>query len=166
MQALGITLVIIFQLAQHLVSERLVGKVSRSRGRIKEPIGIGRLLREVREARRLTQGELANRAGITQSAVSQIESGARPNPNIVTLRLLERALGDPPVQLAYEIVTPERSHASLTRFLTTPQAAALGLSSAETADLKRCIWYGDNEEPSDEAWLDFVKLRRRVRRGE
>lgn len=132
---------------------------------MKEPVGIGRLLREIRETRGLTQGELASRAGITQSAVSQIESGARPNPNIMTLRLLERALGDPPVRLAYELVAPERSHASLQRFLQTSLAASLNIAGDEVEDLKCCVWYGEHEEPSDEAWYDFVRLRRRVRRG-
>jgi transcriptional regulator with XRE-family HTH domain len=124
------------------------------------------LLREVREARGLTQGELASRAGVTQSAISQIESGARPNPNLMTLRLLERALGDPPVRLAYEVVPPERAVASLQRFLTTAAAAELEMTTAEIDDIKRCIWFGEHEEPSDQAWADFVRLRRRVRRGE
>jgi transcriptional regulator with XRE-family HTH domain len=135
----------------------------RGRGANREPVGIGRLLREVREARGLTQGELASRAGVTQSAISQIESGARPNPN---LSLLERALGDPPVRLAYEVVPPERAVAALKRFLGTEVAASLEMTAAEIDDIKRCIWFGEHEEPSDQAWVDFVRLRRRVRRGE
>ena len=114
----------------------------------------------------MTQGELALRAGITQSAVSQIESGARPNPNLMTLRLLEQALGFPPVRLAYEMVAPERAHATLQRFLATALAADLNISAEEVEDLKRCAWFGETEEPTDQAWLDFVRLRRRVRRGE
>jgi transcriptional regulator with XRE-family HTH domain len=137
----------------------------KSRGPVREPVGIGRLLREYREARGFTQGELASRAGITQSAVSQIESGVRPNPNIMTLRLLEEALGDPPVRLAYELVMPQRAQASLERFLGTSMAQELQISPEEVEDLKRCVWFGEGEDPSDEAWRDFVTLRRRVRHG-
>lgn len=114
----------------------------------------------------MTQGELAARAGITQSAVSQIESGARPNPNLMTLRLLEQALGDPPVRLAYEMVAPARAHATLQRFLETSLAMELVITAEEVEDLKRCAWFGESEEPSNQAWHDFVRLRRRVRRGD
>ena len=70
------------------------------------------------------------------------------------------------MRLAYALVTPERSHASLENFLSTSLAASLAITEEEIEDLKYCNWYGAHEEPSDEAWFDFVRLRRRVRRGE
>lgn len=112
----------------------------------------------------MTQGQLAARAGITQSAVSQIESGVRPNPNLMTLHLLEKALGDPPVRLAY-LDGPPMGFVSeaLTEFLTTPVAAELKLTPQEIDELRQWSWYAEHETPSEQAWADFVRVRRRVR---
>ncbi len=138
--------------------------MTKGRGASREPVGIGRLLREVREARGLTQGRLAARAGITQSAVSQIESGVRPNPNLMTLHLLERALGDPPVRLAYVDATSSRGRAACEAFLKSKLARNLNLTQAEADELCLWQWYGESEVPSEEAWADFARLRRRVQR--
>jgi transcriptional regulator with XRE-family HTH domain len=136
--------------------------VTKGRGASREPVGIGRLLREVREARGLTQGQLAARAGITQSAVSQIESGVRPNPNLMTLHLLERALGDPPVRLAYVDVAPSPGREACEKFLKSKLAREFNLTQAEADELCQWQWYGSGEVPSEESWADFVRLRRRV----
>ncbi|MDA8186647.1 MAG: helix-turn-helix transcriptional regulator [Dehalococcoidales bacterium] len=50
-------------------------------------------LRRFREARQLTQGQLAHKAGITQSHISQMESGKRPNATLATVGKLAAALG-------------------------------------------------------------------------
>jgi transcriptional regulator with XRE-family HTH domain len=52
----------------------------------------GRLLREARHAHRVTQKQLANRAGTTQSAISRIERD-RISPTIETLATLLHLLG-------------------------------------------------------------------------
>lgn len=49
-------------------------------------------LREIREAKRLDQAELARISGVSQSAISSIERGARKNPGILTLEALARGL--------------------------------------------------------------------------
>lgn len=49
-------------------------------------------LRAMREKRRMTQMELAALSGITQQAISKIESGERSNPGAITLYKLARAL--------------------------------------------------------------------------
>lgn len=53
---------------------------------------IGAIIKQRREACRWTQTELAERSGITQALVSQIESGD-DNVRIETLRGLARAFG-------------------------------------------------------------------------
>ena len=51
------------------------------------------LLRQEREKAGLGQVELARRSGVSQQAISLIESGERKNPGIETLNALAVALG-------------------------------------------------------------------------
>lgn len=57
-----------------------------------EPIRPGYLLREAREAAKLTQAELAKRLGVSQQAVAQAER-ADANPTVGLLETWGRALG-------------------------------------------------------------------------
>ena len=52
----------------------------------------GALLRRYREAAGLSQEELAERAGLTVSAIGALERGERKRPYPHTLQLLARAL--------------------------------------------------------------------------
>jgi len=54
--------------------------------------GIGRQIRECREAAGLSQAELAERAGLSQPHVSLIEADGRPELSIRTLMRLADAL--------------------------------------------------------------------------
>ena len=56
-------------------------------------------LRAIREARFMTQGELAAKAGLTNATVSRLERGRR-RPRLSTIRRLAEALGVPPSALA------------------------------------------------------------------
>ncbi|MCR4886271.1 MAG: helix-turn-helix domain-containing protein [Clostridiales bacterium] len=49
-------------------------------------------LQAMREKRKLTQAQLAVASGVTQQAISAIETGERPNPGIITLHKLATAL--------------------------------------------------------------------------
>lgn len=42
-------------------------------------------LRAMREKRRMTQQELADRSGICQQTIASIETGVRKNPGVMTL---------------------------------------------------------------------------------
>jgi ribosome-binding protein aMBF1 (putative translation factor) len=53
----------------------------------------GDKLRRERRGEGLTQAELAERSGVAQSTIAQIEGGARPNPHPRTLKKLAEALG-------------------------------------------------------------------------
>jgi transcriptional regulator with XRE-family HTH domain len=55
-------------------------------------------LREVRERKLLTQQELADRSGLTQTTISAIEVG-KHEPRISTIRRLAAALGVEPEEL-------------------------------------------------------------------
>ncbi|NPV72890.1 MAG: helix-turn-helix transcriptional regulator [Pelotomaculum sp.] len=50
-------------------------------------------LKEIREAKGLTQIELARRANLTQPFISELENGVKSNPSYQALQKLATALG-------------------------------------------------------------------------
>ncbi|MBV8687065.1 MAG: helix-turn-helix transcriptional regulator [Alphaproteobacteria bacterium] len=62
---------------------------------------VGRNAARLRKAADLTQEQLAERAGISQQYISDLERGKR-NPTVVTLYELATALGVRPVELVGE----------------------------------------------------------------
>ncbi len=56
-------------------------------------------LKTLREAKGLTQGELAERAGLHRVYVTQLEIGVETNPTLDTLERLAKALGVPASEL-------------------------------------------------------------------
>jgi len=58
-------------------------------------MAIGDIIREIREARDISQRQLAHDAGVKQSVLSRIESGDTPNPRAETLRAIAEALNVP-----------------------------------------------------------------------
>jgi transcriptional regulator with XRE-family HTH domain len=63
------------------------------------PIAIGRVLQRLREAKGLSQLALAKRAKVTQGYISELEAGAKKNPEITTLQKLAKGLGVPVTEL-------------------------------------------------------------------
>jgi transcriptional regulator with XRE-family HTH domain len=63
---------------------------------------VGRNVRRIRQAKGLTQEELAERSGFGQNYLSDLERGRR-NPTVVTLWELAQTLGVTPV----ELITPD-----------------------------------------------------------
>jgi DNA-binding XRE family transcriptional regulator len=53
------------------------------------------VIRKLRAAERLTQEQLAKKAGVTQGYIAQLESGLKKNPSLPTLKKLPRALDVP-----------------------------------------------------------------------
>ena len=72
---------------------------------------IGLRLSEARKARGWLQAELARRSGLSQSLISQIESGARKNPGINTISSLEDSLGVAHGSLSMPAPRPKKSKA-------------------------------------------------------
>jgi transcriptional regulator with XRE-family HTH domain len=62
-------------------------------------VELGERIATVREERALTQAELAEKAGISPSTLSLIESGKVPRPHVGTVRKIARALGLEPGEL-------------------------------------------------------------------
>lgn len=60
---------------------------------------LGNMLRQLREAKGLTQVEVAKRAKMTQTYVAKLESGDKKNPSLAILKRLAKALGVPVTEL-------------------------------------------------------------------
>lgn len=63
------------------------------------PKRLDQVIRTLREAKRMTQRELAKRAKITPGYVAQLEMGVRKNPSLAILQRLAKALGVPVAEL-------------------------------------------------------------------
>lgn len=50
-------------------------------------------LQRLREAKGLTQMELAKKARVTQPLISQLEAGTKPTPSVVHILRIAKALG-------------------------------------------------------------------------
>ncbi len=61
--------------------------------------GLNQVIRVLREAKRMTQRDLARRAKMTPGYVAQLEMGARSNPSLAILKRLAKALGVPVANL-------------------------------------------------------------------
>jgi transcriptional regulator with XRE-family HTH domain len=59
---------------------------------------VGQNVRRIRNAREMTQEQLAERSGFTQQYISDLERGRR-NPTVVSLFELAQALGTTPTEL-------------------------------------------------------------------
>jgi transcriptional regulator with XRE-family HTH domain len=57
------------------------------------------VIKKLREDQGLTQAALAKKIDVTEAYISMIESGARKNPSLPTLKKLARALGVPVTEL-------------------------------------------------------------------
>ncbi len=117
-------------------------------------------LRARRKALGLTQKELAEKAGVDQSAISRAERNADWNPESTTLAALERVLGEVP--LSREMLM-HSADAGLDAFLRTEQARDLQLAPEEIAAARRHPWFGPDEQPSMQAWFDYFRARRGLR---
>src|SRR5919197_2684720 len=58
-----------------------------------QPLAFGELLKRYRLSAGLTQEQLAERAGLSERAISDLERGARRAPQRATLQLLAETLG-------------------------------------------------------------------------
>ncbi|MDR1300487.1 MAG: UDP-N-acetylglucosamine 1-carboxyvinyltransferase [Candidatus Nomurabacteria bacterium] len=94
---------------------------------------IGKIISDTRKAQKLTQSELARRVGTSQSAINQIENGAR-NISIEMLDQISEALGQDILQINntgkinFKVVGPTKLSGAVT--VNTSKNAAVGLLCA------------------------------------
>jgi transcriptional regulator with XRE-family HTH domain len=62
---------------------------------------IGKRLKELREAKNLSQGDIERRSGLLRSYISRVEGGYTV-PSLATLERFAKALGVEPYQLLYQ----------------------------------------------------------------
>jgi transcriptional regulator with XRE-family HTH domain len=95
---------------------------------------IGDRLREMREAKKLSQGDIEKRTGLLRCYISRVENG-HTVPAIETLEKLARALEVPLYQLFYEGEEPPQLPALLKR--KTPGGDAWGSSGKNARYLNK-----------------------------
>ena len=98
---------------------------------------IGDRLRAIREAKKLSQGDIEERSGLKRSYVSRVEGG-HTIPSVETLERWARALEVPLYQLFYEGEKPlQLRHLPRRR---TAEEIACGSSSKEARYLNKLRW--------------------------
>lgn len=112
------------------------------------------LIREAREAAGLTQAELAERLGTTQSAVARLESG-RSAPTVATLDRVAAALG---LRLSVRL---ERAAGAGPADESSVPARRAGRAPASTA-----AWYRRHPPPARRFVQTLASVARRAREGE
>lgn len=107
-------------------------------------VDLGERIATLREEQALTQADLAERARISPSTLSQIESGRVPRPHVGTVRKIARALGVEPQDLwrAREPAVP---------LVEAPREAGPPHVSKE-----RLEEHFENVRPTEVSYLDWV----------
>ena len=95
---------------------------------------IGDRLREMREERKLSQGDIEKRTGLLRCYISRVENG-HTVPAIETLEKLARALETPLYQLFYDGEEPPKLPTLLKR--TSPDDIAWGSAGKEARYLNK-----------------------------
>jgi transcriptional regulator with XRE-family HTH domain len=128
------------------------------------PSVIGRNVRRLRDKHGLTQPELAERAGLKQGDISNLESGQTQEPSPTRLRKIKDALDEPWSQFFREPNAVERSPVlkSLDAFLRS------GLADDITPDERELLedweWFGTGV-PSPKAWYHLLEAMRATNKG-
>jgi len=100
---------------------------------------IGERLRELRENKKLSQGDIEKRTGLLRCYISRVENG-HTVPAIETLEKLARALEIPLYQLFYEGDEPPKLPDLLKK--KTPDGIAFGSSGRQASylhKLRKCL---------------------------
>jgi transcriptional regulator with XRE-family HTH domain len=63
------------------------------------PKRLGKMLKQRREEKHLTQAQLAHQVGVSQTYIAKLESGDKKNPTLDLLKNIAKALGVPVTEL-------------------------------------------------------------------
>lgn len=123
---------------------------------------IGERLRELREARKLSQGDIEKRTGLLRCYVSRVENG-HTVPAIETLEKLARALEVPLYQLFYEGHEPPKLPNLLKRKMSDEVAwGSSGKQAVYLHKLRKCL---SKAQDADRKLVLFMAQKMSVGRG-
>jgi len=105
---------------------------------------IGNRLKEMRESKNLSQGDIEKRSGLLRCYISRVENG-HTVPSVETLEKMARALEEPMYRLFYDGEAP----ASLRR-LKPPKGDEFGSKGAEADYLSKLRRLLAKMEPDDQ----------------
>ncbi|MGA2983251.1 MAG: helix-turn-helix transcriptional regulator [Terriglobia bacterium] len=114
------------------------------------PMDIGKRLREIREAKGLSQADIEKRSGLLRSYVSRVEGGYTA-PSLATLEKFAKALEVEPHQLLLHERTPPKKFGP--SIITTPPpspsriAKVFGLSKRRVDRISRLVESVQNGKP-------------------
>jgi transcriptional regulator with XRE-family HTH domain len=140
----------------HLQRSKKPQLLARStRGCNNAPMIIGDRLREMREERKLSQGDIEKRTGLLRCYISRVENG-HTVPAIETLEKLARALEIPLYQLFYEGEEPPEPLALLKRKSSDDNAwGSAGKEARYLSKLRRLL--AKTEETDRKLLLDMAQ---------
>ena len=116
---------------------------------------IGERLREIREEKKLSQGDIEKRTGLLRCYVSRVENG-HTVPAIETLEKMARALEIPLYQLFYDGEEPPKLASPLKRKPSDDNAwGSMGKDARYLSKLRRLL--GKTEEGDRKLLLDMAQ---------
>jgi transcriptional regulator with XRE-family HTH domain len=118
---------------------------------------IGNRLRELRESKELSQGDIEKRTGLLRCYISRVENG-HTVPAVSTLEKMARALEVPMYRLFYDGEAP-----TSLRKLKSPKDDELGSKGDEAAYLSKLCRLLAKMEPGDQKLL--LHMAQKVARG-
>ncbi len=137
-------------------------------------MNIGARIRDARQRRRLSQGELADRADINRTYLSQLENG-RSSPTLEVLERIARALDVETAELIsetqaareplprYESVVEEPAYEGLREFLEDERTRLLMKPTPEEIEVLKSIRFLDRFRPSKQFFIEALFEYRRSR---
>jgi transcriptional regulator with XRE-family HTH domain len=137
-------------------------------------MNIGARIRDARQRQRLSQGELADRAEINRTYLSQLENG-RSSPTLEVLERIARALGVETAELIseaqaarepepqYETVVDVPAYQGLQEFLDDERTRLLMKPTPEEIEVLKSIRFLDRFRPSKQFFIEALFEYRRSR---
>jgi transcriptional regulator with XRE-family HTH domain len=99
---------------------------------------VGNRLRELRETKKLSQGDIEKRTGLLRCYISRVENG-HTVPAIETLEKMARALEIPLYQLFYEGEEPPNLPTVLRKTSGNPLWGSSGQQATYLQKLRKCL---------------------------
>jgi transcriptional regulator with XRE-family HTH domain len=116
---------------------------------------IGNRLRDLREVKKFSQGEIEKRSGLLRCYISRVENG-HTIPAIETLEKMARALEVPMYQLFYDGDEPPKKLSVIDRWEETDAWGATRQASRYLIQLRRAL---ARMGPNDRAFLMDIARR-------